>query len=166
MSSRDLRLEAAALDEGEWEGRRHFLRALPPAETLHTLVDCMRHTDLTSDLTSVSEVDRAILRVAGIAFELIRVAPGERPSSEIESAVGDVADAFAALLASWYGQDRWHGEFVPKASAFSLVMDFALSVGAAQKSHLHPAFRVAAEHIQDAVLRGYVLDVICGDDTG
>jgi hypothetical protein len=63
----------------------------------------------------------------------------------VESALGHISEAFGALLGSWYDQDRWRGEFVPKGP------------------DLHPPFRQAAAQICDAVLARYILDVVCGD---
>jgi hypothetical protein len=162
VSSPELLLEAAVLDQADWDARVEELKVLPPTETLPALISCMQASELTA-LRSISDIDRTIVRIASLAFDLVCVAVGESRPPAVESMLGRISEVFSLILRSWCGQDRWRGEFVPKASAYDLAMKFALAVEAPGRPDLHPPFRQAAKQLSDTVLAAYILDVVCGD---
>ena len=148
VSSWELIAASVALDEGEWKEFTDEVVCMPVQHLLPTLEATLRTEILKADLDSVEDIERAVMRLGRLSFRWM----GNKQCR--------LAEAFANLFSRWYGGYSSAGKYVPKASAFQLVLELARS-SAPARAAAAPHFRRAAGELSDKQLSEYVLGVIC-----
>jgi hypothetical protein len=164
-----LLLEAATLDTAEWDVRCGALGSTP-AEQLITEIQAAVDVAVNgSEPLTVASVDQIVRRLVSLSLHVLSRYASERLLPANDPIVRKTVECFASVIRRWYGPEKWNGEFVPKAGADELAMDFALmmaqpGLSMAYEDWVQETLRNVARDVSDLVLQGYILDVVCHDD--